>query len=132
MLTPKQTADALQVSTSTLRRWSSEFTPFLSPRKGVKRLYTTDDLAMLRKVKDLFNEGLNTSQVSDALAIVDTSNTDKALINLADFATALMQARESNLILSEKVDTLTERLDALEKYLKLPFYKRIGKKPPYS
>lgn len=95
-------------------------------------MYTPDDLAILRKVKDLFNEGLNTSQVSESLTLVDTSANDKALINVADFATALLAMREVNLELSDRLEKVTDRLDALEKYLKLPFYKRIGKLPPFD
>ena len=129
MITPKQTAEALQVSTSTLRRWSSDFEAFLSQRKGTKRLYTPDDLAMLRKVKDYFAEGLTTAQIKEALPVVDSSDNDKALINVPDFANALMIAREDNIRLTEAVDNLTNRLQALEDYLKLPFWKRIGKTP---
>lgn len=129
MITPKQTAEALQVSTSTLRRWSSDFEPFLSHRKGTKRLYTPDDLAMLSKIKAYFAEGLSTSQIKEALPVVNNSDNDKALVNVPDFANALMIIREDNIKLIETVDILTNRLQALEEYLDLPFYKRLGKRP---
>lgn len=129
MITPKQTAEALQVSTSTLRRWSSDFEPFLSHRKGTKRLYTPDDLAMLSKIKAYFAEGLSTAQIKEALPVVNNSDNDKALVNVPDFANALMIIREDNIKLIETVDILTNRLQALEEYLDLPFYKRLGKRP---
>ncbi len=125
MLTPKQTASTLQVSTSTLRRWSSDFEPFLSLRKGIKRLYSADDLAVLSRIKDLFNQGMNTAQVAEALPVV--KDTNSALINIADFANALAIARADNAKLLQSVNQLNERLTALETYLSLPWYKRISK-----
>lgn len=132
MITPKQASDTLQVSTSTLRRWSSDFSPFLSLRKGVKRLYTTDDLATFSSIKDLYKQGMNTLQVTEALPLVQGTNNDKALINLTDFANALALSRADNAKLNNAVNELNDRLTALENYLSLPFYKRLGKRPPLS
>lgn len=130
MITPKQTAETLQVSTSTVRRWSIEFDAFLSHRTGVKRQYTTDDVATLARIRDLFKQGYSTSQIHETLPTVDRSNTDKALVNIADFATALSIARADNVRLNQKITDMDARLDALEKWLALPFYKRLGKRPP--
>lgn len=132
MLTPKQASDTLQVSTSTLRRWSSDFSPFLGLRKGVRRLYTTDDIATLSRIKDLYKQGMNTLQVTEALPLVQGTNSDKALINITDFANALALARADNAKLNNAVNELNDRLTALENYLSLPFYKRLGKRPPLS
>ena len=125
MFTPKQTADSLQVSTSTLRRWSSDFEPFLSLRKGIKRLYSTDDLAVLSRVKELYEQGMNTAQIAEALPVVKSANT--ALINIADFANALSLARADNAKLTQVVDDLNNRLTALEDYLTLPWWKKLGR-----
>ncbi len=130
MLTPKQTAETLRVSTSTLRRWSIEFSAFLTTRKGVRRLYSVDDLAMLKQVKDWFNEGLNTDQIRDALPHLDRAKTDTALVNLKDFASALSLAMAENAKLTAKVDNMDKRLEALEAWIMSPWYKRIGKHPP--
>lgn len=132
MITPKQASDTLQVSTSTVRRWSSDFSPFLSLRKGVRRLYTTDDIATLSRIKDLYKQGMNTLQVTEALPLVQSSDTDKALINITDFANALSLARADNAKLNNAINELNDRLTALEEYLSLPFYKRLGKRPPLS
>ena len=132
MITPKQASDTLQVSTSTVRRWSSDFSPFLSLRKGVRRLYTTDDIATLSRIKDLYKQGMNTLQVTEALPLVQGTNNDKALINITDFANALSLARADNAKLNNAVNELNDRLTALENYLSLPFYKRLGKRPPLS
>lgn len=125
MFTPKQTASTLQCSTSTLRRWSSDFEPFLSLRKGIKRLYSTDDLAVLSRVKDLYKQGMNTAQIAEALPVVKTAN--NALINIADFASALSLARADNAKLTQVVDDLNNRLTALEDYLTLPWWRKLGR-----
>ena len=130
MITPKQTAETLQVSTSTVRRWSIEFGTFLSHRTGVKRQYTTDDVATLARIRDLFKQGYSINQIRETLPTIDRSNTDKALINIADFATALSMARADNAKLNQIVTDMNTRLDALENWLALPFYKRLGKRPP--
>ena len=130
MITPKQTAETLQVSTSTVRRWSIEFDAFLSHRTGVKRQYTTDDVATLARIRDLFKQGYSINQIRETLPTIDRSNTDKALINIADFATALSMARADNAKLNQIVTDMNTCLDALEKWLALPFYKRLFKRPP--
>ena len=130
MITPKQAADTLQVSTSTVRRWSSDFEPFLSPRQGVKRQYSVDDIAILKRIKDLYGKGMNTPQVKDALQIVDRSAADNALITIPDFAAALAQAQADQAHLVSKVNDLDAQVQALQDYLGLPWYKRIFKRPP--
>lgn len=132
MITPNQAAVTLKVSTSTLRRWSSDFEPFLSPRKGVKRQYSVDDIAILKRIKDLYGKGMNTPQVKDALQIVDRSAADNALITIPDFAAALAQAQADQAHLVSKVNDLAAQLQALQDYLGLPWYKRIFKRPPKS
>ena len=130
MITPKQASDTLQVSTSTVRRWASDFEPFLGPRQGFKRLYSVDDLAVLKKIRDLYGKGLNTPQVKDALQVVDRSAADSALITIPDFAAALSQAQADQARLIVKVNELANQVQALQEYFGLPFHKRIFKRPP--
>lgn len=129
MITPNQAAATLKVSTSTLRRWSSDFEVFLSPRKGVKRLYTIEDIAMFKRIRDLYKQGMNTSQVQAALPLVERSPADKSLITLPEFAAALSQARAEQVQLVETLNTLTAQVNALQDYFALPWYKRIFKSP---
>ena len=129
MITPNQAAAALKVSTSTLRRWSSDFEAFLSPRKGVKRLYSVEDIGMFKRIRDLYKQGMNTSQVQAALPLVETSPADKSLVTLPEFAAALSQARASQAQLVETVNKLTLQVNALQNYFELPWYKRIFKSP---
>ena len=137
MITPKQAAETLMVSGSTVRRWASEFEPFLSPRKGTKRQYTIDDLAMLRRIKDHFSEGMSTSQVKEALGVVKkkVSPNDKALINISDFALAFEQLRLDKLELQKQIEqqgkqineqgAAIEALTAELSELKRPWYQKL-------
>ena len=71
-----EVATQLKVSTSTLRRWSKEFAPFLSKAAGGEALspqsepihrYTDHDLVTLATIKELLAEGLTYQQVSERL-----------------------------------------------------------------
>jgi DNA-binding transcriptional MerR regulator len=74
---PNEVATQLQISPSTLRRWSKEFAPFLSDMAGrphdeeegtfSHRRYTDEDLETLMTVKGLLTEGLTYPQVTRRL-----------------------------------------------------------------
>lgn len=74
---PNEVATQLQVSPSTLRRWSNEFADFLSDTAGrpqpeaggqaAHRRYTDDDLETLLTMKGLLAEGLTYIQVGKRL-----------------------------------------------------------------
>jgi len=58
-------ATDLTVSANTLKRWAKDFEQFLSPSSasnGVRR-FTTDDVGILRRVKDQLSDGLSTDEV---------------------------------------------------------------------
>lgn len=84
---PSEVATQLQISPSTLRRWSNEFSDFLSDAAGrpqseaavqaAHRRYTDDDLETLMTIKGLLAEGLTYIQVGrrlDALRLHQTVN----------------------------------------------------------
>jgi DNA-binding transcriptional MerR regulator len=74
---PNETATHLEVSPSTLRRWSNEFSDFLSDAAGrpqpsagsqtAHRRYTDQDLETLLTIKGLLAEGLTYMQVGRRL-----------------------------------------------------------------
>jgi DNA-binding transcriptional MerR regulator len=74
---PNEMASHLQLSPSTLRRWSNEFADFLSETAGrpqtatggqaVHRRYTDEDLETLLTIKGLLAEGLTYIQVGKRL-----------------------------------------------------------------
>ena len=130
MLTPAQIADTLQVSPATVRRWSARFARHLTPHTpNKKRAYSTDDLAILAKVRDLSALGTPLDQIDQSLSVTDPAGSS-ALITIADFARALQYAQDLTAHLQSQLDQQTARLDALTAWLALPLYKRIGKKPP--
>jgi DNA-binding transcriptional MerR regulator len=70
---PQEVASRLEVSPSTLRRWSEEFSEFLSPEADSSegkqhRRYSDEDLATLITVKGLMAEGLTYDQVREHLS----------------------------------------------------------------
>jgi DNA-binding transcriptional MerR regulator len=130
MLTPSQIADSLNVSTATVRRWSARFARHLTPHTpNKKRAYTTEDLAILVKVRDLSALGTPLDQIDQSLSVTDPAGSS-ALITIADFARALQYAQDLTAHLQSQLDEQTARLDALTAWLALPLYKRIGKRPP--
>jgi DNA-binding transcriptional MerR regulator len=130
MLTPAQIADTLQVSPATVRRWSARFARHLTPHTpNKKRAYSTDDLAILAKVRDLSALGTPLDQIDQSLSVPDPAGSS-ALITIADFARALQYAQDLTAHLQSQLDEQTARLDALTAWLALPLYKRIGKRPP--
>ena len=70
---PQEVAARLEISPSTLRRWSNEFSEFLSPQasspeaKG-KHRYSDEDLATFITIKGLMTEGLTYDQVRQRLS----------------------------------------------------------------
>jgi DNA-binding transcriptional MerR regulator len=65
---PHLVANELDISPATLRRWSDEFTDFLSIGAGASksrshRRYTEQDVATLALIKELMNSGLTYEQV---------------------------------------------------------------------
>lgn len=73
---PQAVAKALDISPASLRRWSDEFSDYLSGEAGSSksrshRRYTDGDIAMLTQIKALMNSGLTYEQVR-----LDLSNRD--------------------------------------------------------
>ena len=73
-LTPAQTADILEVSTATLRRYAKQFKKHLGKHtKGKRRRYSQDDLIALSRARDLLREG---TTVRRANALLSTISSD--------------------------------------------------------
>ena len=130
MFTPAQVAQTLNTPPSTLRRWAKRFAAFLSPQSGKKRTYTVADIDTLKRIQDLSAQGLSYAQIAQTLTVVSQPPADTALISLADFAQALESAHAQLASLQAQVAQQAEELQAIKAWLRLPFYKRLGKKPP--
>ena len=75
---PQEVAARLEVSPSTLRRWSDEFAEYLSPEADSSegkqhRRYNDEDLATFINIKGLMAEGLTYDQVRERLNEIHTS-----------------------------------------------------------
>jgi len=130
VFTPAQVAQTLNTPPSTLRRWAKRFAAFLSPQSGKKRTYTVADIDTLKRIQDLSAQGLSYAQIAQTLTVVSQPPADTALISLADFAQALEGAHAQLASLQAQVAQQAEELQAIKAWLRLPFYKRLGKKPP--
>ena len=130
MFTPAQVAQTLSVPPSTLRRWAKHFASYLSPQSGKKRTYTVADLDTLKRIQELSAKGLSYDQIAQTLTVVSAPPADTALVSVADFAQALESASAQLASLQAQVTQQAEELDAIKAWLRLPFYKRLGKKPP--
>jgi DNA-binding transcriptional MerR regulator len=83
---PNEVANQLQISPSTLRRWSKEFSSFLSDTAGrphdedegkfSHRRYTDEDLETLMTIKGVLSEGLTYPQVTRRLEALRLHKTD--------------------------------------------------------
>ena len=106
-------ATELTVSANTLKRWAKDFEQFLSPSSasnGVRR-FTTDDVGILRRVKDQLSDGLSTDEVvemfqseglgesggtSTALATRDAPGTQAAgFVVLTDTLRAMIENQQA-------------------------------------
>ncbi len=109
-----EAASELTVSANTLKRWAKDFEQFLSPSSasnGVRR-FTTEDVGLLRRVKNQLSDGLSTDEViemfqseglgessgstSTALARRDASGTQAAgFIVLTDTLRAMIENQQT-------------------------------------
>jgi DNA-binding transcriptional MerR regulator len=125
MITPKQASKTLTIPSSTLRRWCKEFEDHLTPHEpGKHRTFDASDLDVLRKIRELLNEGLNYQDIHKRLnAIEKPSSEEMSLLILEDFTKALENNRAS-------IQALNERVSELEAWITTPAIKRIFRKPP--
>jgi DNA-binding transcriptional MerR regulator len=136
---PKDVAQLLSVSSSTLRSWASLFADALSPTAAKPpslaggrlggRLYTDSDIAVLRKASDLLRDGLSYEQVMATLQIggaaaskqetIQTTDATKpatqptAVVPFAELTTALQAIADQK----QRLDRIETRLTELEKRL---------------
>ena len=131
-LTPSQVADTLETPPSTIRRWSVRFERYMSSAHfpGQKRLYSLEDLAFLRRVRDLSRQGLPLERIEETLRaeVIRAEPGETALMTISDVAEALAMAREAYASIERKNEELQERVKALEEYIQTPWWRR--KKAP--
>ncbi|MFQ5614356.1 MAG: MerR family transcriptional regulator [Anaerolineae bacterium] len=108
--TPQDVARQLEISPSTLRRWSDEFAAYLSSEASAghgksHRRYGQGDLGTLAKVKELMGEGMTYEQVRHHLQAHLASASDgeeTALVSAEDMEMATAA------FISQFVENITE------------------------
>jgi len=147
--TPGFICELLEVPASTLRRWSDRFAAYLSPQApqaGRHRTYTAGDLETFRQIRDLAAKGQGLRTIETILQTLPpgtaspkepakgeepqaASGENSALMVLA--VTRELGSHDAKInALQDQINLQNERLTALTEYLTLPWYKRIGKRPP--
>jgi DNA-binding transcriptional MerR regulator len=131
MIKPTQAAEILQVNDSTVRRWAARFARHLSQQTpGKSRIYTAADLDVFRRIKEFTSSGKTLAQIDDLLDFVpDDANVSTGLVPWADAIKNIEVHRAIIAKMQSQIDAQNERLEMLENWLKLPWYKRMGKPP---
>jgi len=132
MFTPKQVADSLDLSSTTIRNYSRLWADYLSlsanPQAGQGRLYSEDDIAVISTIVALRENGATTDQIRAALDAgqrlepmrplqEETPADDGPTVEAraaADQARAAVNAAETAIaIYRDRVNQLESRADAL-------------------
>lgn len=137
MFSPKQVSDILGLPVSTLRRYSVLFAQHLSESARPdhkKRYYTDQDILTLKKIRELVSAKKSPQEINRALLVVDNRQDQpgSALALLPDIQQAFEDIRALLNQERQERERLSQRLNELETWLKTPWYKRLGKKPPAS
>lgn len=104
--TPQMMTAELDISAATLRRWSDEFSGFLSPEAGSTpgrshRRYIADDVTTLNFIKELMSSGLTYEQVRQRLSDQFEIWSDRGTITASDEAFAEDFAADEALLAAE-------------------------------
>lgn len=152
--TPGEVSNLLGVPASTLRRWAVRFEKALSPQDmeaGRHRVYANSDLEVFRQIRDLAAKGHSLRSIENILTVIPPGQAkpefmpnfepegeptppgeqsqNSALMVLAvsrELGTHNAQIQA----LQDQINKQNERLAALTEFMALPWYKRIGKRPP--
>lgn len=146
---PGQICENLSVPASTLRRWADRFQDMLSPQPaeaGRHRSYTSADFEVFRQIRDLAAAGNSLKSIENILRVippgrrpaVDPDPEPPKSDNQADTSALMVVAVSRELgthsaqiqALKEQIALQNDRLAALADWLALPWYKRVGKRPP--
>lgn len=129
MYTPKTVSEMLNIPTSTLRRYASDFSNMLSNTArapGKKRQYSDTDILILRKIRELTSKHLEPEQIRAALQVIEPEpEHSSALALLPSVLHEFESLRRVISEQSEKIKSLEERITELE----TPWYKRLFTKP---
>jgi DNA-binding transcriptional MerR regulator len=144
-LTPGQVAELLQVDASTLRRWARAFAGHLSPQAhGKRRRYSSGDLGVLTRARDLLRSGKSPREVGELLATVPAEPLTVpavAAVSLPGLASDLIAAQEALRVTLGRLEALEGIQDAqaariaaldaqIEAWRALSWWRRMFGRPP--
>jgi DNA-binding transcriptional MerR regulator len=138
MYTPMQVSEMLKIPPSTLRRYSSVFAAYLSPQlKSKKRSYTDGDIVTLQRIKELARK-LPLDQVGPLLTVVEEQPAPESSLSLIPTINRELQRLDTGQAgIVREIEELRaafaadhSRLIDLEKYLALPWWVRLFRRPP--
>jgi len=112
LITPAQAADMLGVSTSTLRRYATQFKKHLSKyAKAKRRQYTQRDLATLVKARDYVRGGHNAERTNILLGTItpgDEPLLPATAMSHAELVSAMEMARDQLRAVGEQFAIMQE------------------------
>ena len=109
LITPRQAADILSISTRTLGRWAVAYEKSLSAtarRKGRKRFFTGADMNVLQEAAQKMEQGLEIKDISTTLTLVDPNEEAQRSAMVLSTEVA-MQVGETKQIAQQMVDEIT-------------------------
>lgn len=119
MYTPEQTAGMLKIAKSTLRKYSSLFSGYLSQSANRKsRKYTDSDIATLRQIVQLRNKNIPLDEIPQHLTVVKTRPEESLMMIpaiAAEFESLRDQLATMRADQTAEIQRLQDRLDSLEK-----------------
>ncbi len=152
--TPGEVSKILGVPASTLRRWAVRFEKALTPQApeaGRHRVYSNSDIETFRQIRDLAAKGHSLRAIENILTVIpsgqskpeftpdyepegeptpDSEPSQNSALMVIGISRELGTHNAQIQALQDQINKQNERLAALTEYLALPWYKRIGKRPP--
>jgi len=136
-LTPSQCAELIDVSTRTLRRYSSMLSNSLSEpasKRGRKRFYSSQDVDTLRRAQKMMRQGMTLKDIAEVLPIQPANDVEQTALTLSPEANLALggvierqrQEGEENREINQNQD---ERLDRLEEWAKQSWWKKLFSSP---
>lgn len=148
MYNPRTVSEMLDIPPSTLRRLAGNYADLLSEaagKSGSKRFYTDDDVLTLKRISAYTRQRKTPDEIRQLLQVVEPEpEPTNALALLPTVLAEFEHLRGQIASLNEQIQTSQEkhdqtshelsetrqRLDRLEDWLKLPWYKRLTSRPP--
>lgn len=112
MYTPSQTADMLQIATSTLRKYANLYRDHLSEAARRKhRRYTDSDIAVLKRIVDLRSEGIALDDISGNLGVVESPHPSDSLAMIPAINAEFQTLRDVLVGMQAQIDDLAQDLE---------------------